>query len=60
MPMRFGHTLYMHFPGTILWWRLGLANHHAHFHAIGHLLPLSLNCLLMRDLEEVVQVQDNK
>ena len=35
-----------------------MADHNARFDAAGHLLPLPLDGLPLRDLEEVLQVQD--
>ena len=37
---------------------MGVADHHARVDAAGHLLPLPLDGLPLRDLEEVLQVQD--
>ena len=44
--------------GQVLRWRVGVADHNARVDAAGHLLPLPLDGLPLRDLEEVFQVQD--
>ena len=44
--------------GQVLRRRVGVADHHARVDAARHLLPLPLDGLPLRDLEEVFQVQD--
>ena len=43
--------------GQVLWRRVGLANHHSRFDAIGHFLQIPFNSLFMWDMEEIFQIQ---
>ena len=49
--------IFIFFSGWILWWRLGLANHNSCLNALSHFLPLSFNCVLVWNLEEILQIQ---
>ena len=51
------NSLHIFLVGEVLRRGLGLANHHPHLDAPGHLLPVPLDRLSLRDLEEVVQIQ---